>query len=744
MAKNCSSGLKTDMSFRNSVGCGLTGIIVVMFYCCGTVFAQQKEPVRAPFFQGEALPLPPEQNGPWSHNDDAFSNAAAVLFEQGLANPVGLEYREIEIAVGNPWDGGGYPIKTHGWILPKPGKDGQFAIAWNGLVYPVIRVGDVADVHQDLAPDAPAPKAGRGDYEGVFFSSASLRAFSLPILPAALLLRLGEVDAAARTSKLIEPHLSGDPYLTMTNDWAWFTFARAVCAHERGDDRLALADARLLTKVQPLIEAEAKRRGFKPTPNFSSRNPGSTRPYLPFLDELPALLADCERRVADRENPPPPKKGIAALIDDLQNVDARQWGQPGGVSLAQDARVQVLVGRGKEAAEPLLAALENDTRLTRSVSFGRDFARERHLISVSDAAYAALADFLHVHFKTYDEHGQSFSRKALAAQIRDYWVKMGALTDAERFYATLKDDKAGEDQWLQAAANLVRLHGESLRDGRAPSVSQLLAQRSDDIAAIRTHSTRDHFLYVDAGLMALHLSEWDKSAAIPTLKKRLARAWSIGSEPHDILAFNSNPAEFFGSIIAQMTLARASCGDDAVYDEYAAWIQKADLKNVYSRCDELQKPLIQGAARPSIAKAVEYLFNDPQSPWSNVMAQGNGFWMPGFWQTPLPNTTAFHRQALRGLADKTLAGTITFNPPKDWDTRMEAQIQMGGLGMGFRGSNGDPDTPTPGQKCSFRVCDAYAYFYAKYQKGPTFQLFWPETNRDAGVLACQHWLEATK
>jgi hypothetical protein len=330
----------------------------------------------------------------------------------------------------------------------------------------------------------------------------------------------------------------------------------------------------------------------------------------------------------------------------------------------------------------------------------------------------------------------------------------------------LKDDKAGKDQWLQAAANIVQptdveihggwttipkrkpgqivvLRGESLRDGRAPSVSQLLAQRSDDIAAIRTRSTEEHFLYLDAGKIALYLADWDKTAAISTLKKRLSRAWSIGAQPNDMLAFNGNPVEHFGTMIAKMTLARARCGDETAYDEYAAWIQRVELKGVHFGVEELQKPLIQGAAHPGIEQAVDYLFNDPKSPWSNVLAEGNGFWLLDFWQTSLPNTAAFRKQALRALTDKSLAGDITFHPRKDWNSSTEAQIELkGGSGLGFRGSNDDPDTPPPGQKVSFRVCDAYAYFYSQYQNGPKFQIFWPEEKRDAGVLACLKWLEA--
>ena len=108
---------------------------------------------------------------------------------------------------------------------------------------------------------------------------------------------------------------------------------------------------------------------------------------------------------------------------------------------------------------------------------------------------------------------------------------MGDLSPAERFYAMLRDDKAGKDQWLQAAANIVQptdveSHGGwttipkrepgqksycASRDCATrlapPGFSQLLARRSDDIAAIRTNSTDDHFLYLDAGQIALHLAD---------------------------------------------------------------------------------------------------------------------------------------------------------------------------------------------------------------------------------------------
>ena len=755
-------------------------LILASVLCASTACAQTEKPAPAPVANSPAplmnMPAPPRQNAPWAHGGDAFSVAVATLFEQGLADPRGLEYREIEIRVGNPWNGGGDAMTTHGWVLPHGAENERFAVAYNGLIYPVVKVGALADVRADWAPDAKKPTRGYRSFDQTSEGS-SVNFAGYSDLKMAMLWRLGETELVKRL-RPDSSHVATagdpktDPYLNLATDWAWFAFERAVCAHERGDDELTLTSAQLLTRIEPLIDAEAKRRGFAQRNDESnSRFRDRKLPYLPFLKQLPTLLRDAQRRVgANIGGASKPEIGenasVAQLIEDLENVDERQWGQPGGVSLAQDKRVQALVKRGNVVVEPLLNTLENDERLTRSVSFGRNFFRDRHLISVAETADAALTDLLRVRFQGYDDNGEPLSRARRAQQIRVYWQKMGDKSPAERFYATLQDDRAGTDQWMQAAANLVQptdveshggwttipdrkpnqkieLRGEKLRDGRAPSVAQLLAKRSDDIAAIRTGSSNDVFLFINAAEMALALADWDKTEALPVLTRRLARAYSIGAQPNDILLISGNPAERFGGIIAKMTLARARAGDVAAYDEYAKWITHADL-NFSFGAEDLQKPLIQGAARPSIGRAIEYLFNDPKSPWSNIFAPLNGSWRREFWSSPLALTRGFRKQALRGLSDKSAGGTIIFNARKDWDSQTEAQIEYAGSSISFRGSAGDAATPPPGQKRAFRVCDAWAYFYAQNQGGPKIQLFWPQPKRDAAVAACRRWLTSKK
>jgi hypothetical protein len=347
------------------------------------------------------------------------------------------------------------------------------------------------------------------------------------------------------------------------------------------------------------------------------------------------------------------------------------------------------------------------------------------------------------------------------AKIRTYWNQMKNLSPAERFYTTLKDDTTGTDQWLQAAGNIVQptdvethggwtnepkrkpgqkiiLRGEKLRDGRTPSVSRLLAQRSDELAALYDGSSYGSSHLLNASQLALDLAVWDKTAAVPLLQKRLKRILHIDPQPSPL---SGNPVETYGRTIVKLTDALARCGDETAYDNYATWIQKADFKNVLIGYEELQKPLLQGAARPRIKQAMDYLFNDPQSVLSQPFTEDHVFDRPDFWKSSLPTMTQFRQKAFRMLSDKNPAGTITFNPREKWKSEGEAQIKMEHLGLGFVSSNNDPDTPPPGQPRSFRVCDVYAYFYSQYQNGPKIQLFWPQKKRDAAVAECRKWLE---
>src|SRR5262249_52120306 len=120
-------------------------------------------------------------------------------------------------------------------------------------------------------------------------------------------------------------------------------------------------------------------------------------------------------------------KKVAWLIDALDEVDARQLGQPGGVDLGSDWRVRELIALRDRAVPALIDTLEKDDRLTRSVHFWRDFSRDRTVLSVREAALVAVMSIVQVRAFEPNATGDNFTRrggeavKRTAARLRTYW-----------------------------------------------------------------------------------------------------------------------------------------------------------------------------------------------------------------------------------------------------------------------------------------------------------------------------------
>ncbi|RYZ75076.1 MAG: hypothetical protein EOP04_33775, partial [Proteobacteria bacterium] len=236
--------------------------ISLLFLSC-PLFAQapEKAPRQWPItlVRGEVIPTPPHQNSPWKHGDDALSIAAAALFTQGLPNPQGCEYREIEISIGSIWGGGAYLVKTHGFVLPierrNVGYQKHFAIAWDGLIYPLASAGKPCDFREILNAKGPF----RMPYS---FSSADVMNSGVSPIQLAFLMRLGEAETAKRLWKQRTANRDRsvnavvDAYFGLARDWTWNVYDRAIGAQMRGDDYLTLHDVSFLNTVVPKIKQQ--------------------------------------------------------------------------------------------------------------------------------------------------------------------------------------------------------------------------------------------------------------------------------------------------------------------------------------------------------------------------------------------------------------------------------------------------------------------------------------------------------
>ena len=671
--------------------------------------------VPSPPFSGTQLPTPPRQASPWTPPAGLpapLISAAGTLFDQGLADPRGGEYRQILVGTGMVWSGDGGVQAVHGWVLPGTATSSHFAVCWNGLVYPVVSVGDRADLAADVAALIKADTDTHAAHDrlsptepydrftlGVHSEYVSLSEASLLPLKACLLLRLGE-DGLAR--RFWDTWLQGtpprynnndaarrDPYLAMADEWVWALFDRALTAHMRGDDSLSVLSVRQLAALQPVVEAEAGRRGYRTSPSTGVHEAGA--PYFPYLDLLPRLRADEERRVQQGSPRPvlanllalPKAARIAALIRALDQVAARQNGQPGSVNPDSDPIVLALVTQGEDAVQPLIDTVAGDTRLTRSVGFGRDFHWGRSAVSVAGAAFAALVDILHTSEFGPSPDGSS-GRAGTVAALQAYWNKNRGVSVEERWYRTLADDRATPAQWLDAAHEIIRPsdeqvrggwiergltragavlpHGEALRRGHAPSVTALMARR---VQALRTASGAPpndsrHFNDVEnATTLALYLAAWDPSAAQTTLREQFAAKrstldfWKRSIDvTHDSLS------------LTRLTLARMHGGDPAALADYVGWLKVTPLKDfpIFS-LDDILEPLWRTPRAPDAVRGAAFLFGDPRSPWVPLVQDRPGGLYRGEFEklleSPLLALAPFRRAMGEALADRTVIQTIT-------------------------------------------------------------------------------------
>lgn len=763
---------------------GICASLLVGALCC----VEGARPF-SPRFTEQSIPEPPLQKRPWdapkTSLPQVFISATRTLFDQGLADPRGCRYREIKVGTGDCWNGDAGVVTTHGWVLPEQkNSEYTFAVCWNGLVYPVVSVGDQADLRADvlaLIADDEAMRARHAkehpDWPRYRFRHATGEGRSVAhdtILPikASLLFRLGEVELAEklwaawvagmrRGTNDDDKHLD-DPYLMLATDWTWALFDRAVCAHMRRDDNLALISARLLVPAWNAIEKTADARGFE----HGYTREGETPRHLAFLSPIHALLKDQERRAKAPRKPSTPgkKRDIAGMIEALDEVSARQWMQPGGVSFGMDGRITALIAAGDEAVEPLLRCLGSDTRLTRSVQFHRDFHRHRSLIGVHEAAYVALRGILKTSFFGVPSWGDGLpargqeGRKAAAARIRAYWTRFKDVPLAERWYRTLAQDDAPASLWLQAAQNITRpadvsaipgsmyggggatipsrkpgeappLTGESLRKKVDPSVSELMARRVDALSVTKAASSEDMFRMHKACDMALALAQWDPQGAAPVLRQQIERCRALYATGWNRTDWTT---QRLATYMADFTIELARQGDEEALRNYAAWLRARTPEQIDEVVRSAFEPVWRFPENAALAEAADAMFNRKGSPWRPLNHTENGSSFPArdLFETPLIVTPAFRKHVLHFLQDKRKIGKIR---PRT-EGRFDIQIE-GGWSTSTSSSQDDPLAPEPGTEHAIRLCDVYAYELSQLQGTPGIQFYWPERERDNVVAA---------
>jgi hypothetical protein len=772
-------------------------VVLVAASCLQPTARCHAQAVEKPIWQGDYLPTPPAQKEAWTPPDSnltkALIDAATILFHLGLADPRGCEYRSIRLDRRQD-------KSIHGWLLP-PEKAGaqRFAVCWNGLVYPISSVAEKADVKADVIA---AIKAGEESDESDlllrFLSPRYATDESLVLshetvvpLKAALLLRLGEGELASRVwfewcRKLGErdPEYRNNPFVTLAESWTWCAFDRALQAHMRGDDPLALAAARDLVSMQTEVHEAAVTLGVQRytkervrerlnkdgSREFQSFQGDVERPvYLNAPSALTLLLADQMRRARNRQQPRAlsdehdKKARIRALVADLENVAVLQNSNPGYPNLSATSVVQKLIKEGDDAVEPLLDVLEHDDRLTRSVSYWRDFSKGRNIIGVHEPAYVALCGILRTH--SFDSVGaeNSSPRNRTAAAVRGYWTRFKGMPPEWRRFTILADDKASPNQWLEAASAIAepetevdgkrvggkaRMRGESLWAKQSPTVSELIARR---VAQMTKLDPAANVSLDQITKLALCLARWNPEGARPTLKwlvihaqAQCAAETSAGGDPF-LHSFFSGYGP--GRSLATLTIAQVRCGDAKSLEEYSAWMRTMSITELASSIPMIFEPMWTYPRHPAITELGEWLFNDARSPWPFLLRSANRANL-AIVRSPLLGVRAFRKQIQSLLRNKSKLGTITVSAPVVVPPGRRFPGAMNGhfsMEISKRTQTGDFDESDPlaipGVPLTLRICDYVGWELSDVAGLPEFQPYWPEKNRDDVLRAVSSFLD---
>ncbi len=691
------------------------------------------------------------------HLPSSLAALVDTMIAHGFGDARRGEYRHVTLTVGDVWSGEPRAVETRGWVIGRS----RTAIAWNGIVYPVSEIGERADLATDLRALASAPPPDAPGW--VFDEPTAIDPASPLLVKVPLLLRLGHQDAArsllrARLSVTGDPLSDTAPFFgTLVTQWAWALFDRAICAHMRGDDAVALALARTISSERAWLQSV----------------PGA---QIDFLATAAELLDEQERRasaspgrrfdearvraIAD------PTRRIRALIADLDLVSARQNGQPGGVELAGDPIVRALVGAGEAAVEPLIAVLESDARLTRSVHFWRDFAPARMLIGVHEAAYVALATILEQDFFRIASTGDSLSargpsgRAELARRVRAYWEQHRSIPIHERWYTTLRDDAAGVEQWLAAVNNITRpvdqnvqrgsmfstgavtepvrpqgsrpaMRGEPLRSHPAPSVTALISQRL-------TSSLRDPTTHGAPCLFARGLVAWDAGSARTVLR-------SSGRQIAARLPAQNTGGMGMQACFSELAVAMAAAGEESGLDLWVAHMRSyrwGHLDDAWE-LESVLRPLWERRTHAAVNAVGEELFGQENGRLAAFDRRddttGRGFDRTRLLETPLVTVPAVRRALVRSLADTAVLGRFVVTENSSFRVRdVESETNSW-----MAGTEANPiDLPQVGTEEAFRRADYYAWKLSRLPNAPAFRPYWPLARRDRAIAEMVRYLRA--
>ncbi|MEK7949169.1 hypothetical protein [Luteolibacter soli] len=729
-------------------------LIVSLSLPCSAEEDKEPEFRPSPLTQSEDFPektWKPDDKESWQ---GPFAEVLRDFLKAGLPDPTGLPYHRITIVTGNCYAGDHGPTEIEAWLLPGEEKSPHFAIAWNGLVYPVLDDRGDADLKATVAKILKAGEKDRASWFESADEATLVTPTSLSLIHGLYLTRLGFPDAAKHVLEEREADRRMSPLKEeLAVGWTWSHLDRAISAHMRGDSKMVLASAAGLKRSI----AGLKTSLGTADPMFGQSDH--------WIEQAEQLSQEATRRMKagktgslDEKAFLSSKPGTEALIEALDRIQMSQISQPGDVPLWESPIVLALAEKGDDAVEPLITCLESDTRLTQSVHFWRDFHKSRTVLGVHEAALHALQALLQGGFFQLASTGDSLTgrgdqyRKELAAGIRSNWEKYGKQTGPRRSYQVLLDDAAGIDGWLDAAGALFHptrydadtgepippkgpIPGEVLRERKDPSVSDLLekglagVEKAADDGDEESGRARMAFLAI--------LLDWDPARGRAKIAGQTGKwlkngVWS-SEDVHVLTQFLREVADRTPEVLP-------------VFEEMAWTLSPGKYDSWDGQCAFVTQMMLKHGA--SMKRPATELWTHPDSPWclkslristlEDVVEHWN--------RRKLTTTSPFGELLDSLLADDTACGTASLDPgnPRKWTAEVDLE----------KTTQDVPDDQKfaikPGTKLSIRRKDVVGRtlkqprYTSEKPAEPVLEYYWSVEDRDKWLEKLRDELKSAK
>lgn len=666
--------------------------------------------------------IPPETDLPQSLID-----TTAFLYEVGLSDPRGGEFRRATIEYHSSTFAKTFKGEAVGWVKQDPETGVQTVVTLNGLERRALETGELIDVDEFFAEQEI-----RSSFSGGFMVDGDKFPPVQSLMSLCLLLLAGETGAAEelyhRTyeseTERGQPHEPSLIYMYVES-----RFLRSVSEHLVGDFEEAAHEAKILLDNRSKIEERL----------------GSTATRIDFLDPLDSYYRDAIRRIerGDRQVLTQEqiaalveKRDVATLIEHLDDYAAAQYMQPGGLNVSGDPINAALFEIGDDAVEPLIDVCENDTRLTKAVSYHRDFFPMRKIWPVKEVAYHAIEQIL-----DYPQIEKYKSDQPPVALLRKYWESVKNLPQDERYFLSLADDTLESHRWIAAVNSIVRrtgfrrdgpMQGESLRDKTSPSVSDLMSKRALQMMGEgRFGDSGKVFELANALRLGHQLFDWDSEVALPTLQA-LSERLTEGQRNWTNRGGAIQSAESEGAIVL---VERLRLNDETAVADFEDLIWKAEPDSFHGSARTLFAPAILFPDALGMHELLEKAFGDESFPWHVTRLK---FFPRDRALSGVMLTMDAYRSAVLGLlSDRRPVGETWIQ-----GDQMKFELDAGGSGgFGPRKEAAGSARPADGVRTTLRKCDLLGLSLTNFDGAPSFQPYWPEDERDRAIIALKGFIE---